>query len=143
MIIEKIGSNAVIAISKQASLQEAARLMKQSNIGAVVVVDNKDQYPIPCGILTDRDIIMHLLSEDINLDKIKVEDIMSRDLFLVDRKQEIRTVIQQMSAKRIRRAPIVDDDGRLIGMVSTDDLVIFLVDQLNDIATLIREQIKS
>lgn len=142
MNIANVCSNRIISIAKEASLVAAAKLMQQNNIGALVVVDNKDHYPIPCGIITDRDITLQLLSLDNNLDTLTVADRMSQDLLLVNHHQEVSVVMQQLCTKGVRRAPVVDDQGKLVGMVSTDDLLILLADQLSTLAALVRRQLK-
>lgn len=138
MSLAELCTNTVISVPKQASLYEAARLMQQYNIGALVVVDNKDQYPVPCGMVTDRDIAIHYTGHN----KMVVSDIMTTDLLLLSKNQHLKSAIKQMLERQVRRAPVVDELGKLTGLVSVDSLIVFLARELQGIANLLQSEHK-
>lgn len=106
-------------LPKTASVLEAARAMRDSHIGDVLVNDNEKIY----GILTDRDIVIRAVAEGKDFDRIKVEDICSHDLTTLEPDDSIEKAVQLMRQHAIRRLPVVEN-GRPIGIVSIGDLAL-------------------
>lgn len=107
-------------LDARASVRSAAELMRESDIGDVVVLEN-DRL---CGILTDRDIVVRVLADGGNPDMVTVGDICSRDLTVLAPTAPIDDAIQLIREKAIRRLPVVDDAGEVLGIVSIGDLAI-------------------
>jgi len=103
-----------------ASVVEAAKLMRDHDIGDVVVIED-DRL---CGILTDRDIVVRGLAQGADPATTKVGDICSRDLTTVTPTTSVAQAIQVMRGKAIRRLPVVEDGGRVVGIVSIGDLAV-------------------
>lgn len=140
MSIRKICTHEVIKAAKSMSIKEVARLMKKNNIGTVVIVENEtDSKPI--GILTDRDLTIKILAEDIESKDVRIGDIMSNDLLILKKHQGINEAIEMMCAKGVRRAPVVDENYNLCGIAVVDDLLLLIADELNSLAKLVRKQI--
>lgn len=96
---------------------------------------------MPVGIITDRDIVIRVVADAINPKEITAGDIMSNNLLILNEYQSIQEAIDMMCAKGVRRAPVVNDAGALIGIISVDDLVLFIVNIVESYGKLIRKQI--
>jgi CBS-domain-containing membrane protein len=101
-------------------VSDAVHVMVAKNYGACVIVD-KDIHPI--GIVSERDLMRKLLDKGLDPKKTKLQDIMSTNLKLGHPEDEIVEWLRQMSNERFRHLPIVDQDGKLIGLVSQGDFV--------------------
>ncbi|MDA8093049.1 MAG: CBS domain-containing protein [Betaproteobacteria bacterium] len=144
MPIGEVCTREVVIVEKSASIQDAAHLMRQYHVGDLVVVaPDAEERRVPVGILTDRDIIVELIAEGVDPAKVVVGDVMSTDLLLVREHDGIWETLQYMRTKGVRRAPVVDAGGGLVGIISADDMLELLADELNALASIIRrEQIK-
>jgi CBS domain-containing protein len=141
MPIGELAIRQVVVASRDTPVLEAAKLMRQYHVGDIVVTDENDGKRFPVGIVTDRDIVLEVMAQEVNASKLSVGDIMSADLITVREYEGVLQTIQLMRAKGARRAPVVDKDGALIGVISADDFIELLADELNELAKLIsREQ---
>ncbi len=132
----------VVIVNKTESVQEAISLMRSEHVGAVVVVDQINDAIIPVGMLTDRDIVVEVLAENIDLQSVNISDVMSFDLLVLPESIDLMDAIKRMRSKGVRRTPIVNDGGALVGIISVDDLLDLLAEQMIDLAKLIsKEQI--
>lgn len=138
-----IGSHckhAVITTAKDTSVYDAAKLMKKHNIGNIVVVD-KTNGGTPIGIFTDRDIAMRIVADEVDPRNLTVGDAMSQDLLVLQEHQHLQEAIDMMCTKKVRRAPIVDKNNKIIGIATVDDLLLLFADELGSLAKLIRGQV--
>ncbi len=133
MNIGEICSRVVLVARRGMPVSEAARLMREHHVGALVVIDQTDGAR-PVGIVTDRDMVVEVLSEDIAPDKLTVGDIMSDDIVNVGAQDGVFETIGLMQGKGVRRVVVVDDADRLIGIVSLDDLLEVLAEELIGLA---------
>ena len=141
MTVGKICNREVIFIHKEASIPEAARLMREYHVGDLVVVREKTGKRVPVGIITDRDIVLEVIAEGVSMDDVSVGDIMSDNLVTARESDGLLETIKVMRAKGIRRLPVVNDDNELVGILSVDDLIDLFSEQIVDLARLIaREQ---
>lgn len=141
MSVSEICIREVVITHKDSSIIEVAKLMRQYHVGDIVVVDSSGDQPIPIGIITDRDIVVELIASNVALDSVTVADVMSYDLITAREQDGIWDTIQRMSAKGIRRMPVVNEQGGLEGILTVDDLLEMLADELTSLAKVtIREQ---
>lgn len=103
------------------TLDEAARLMRDNNCGAVPVVDDNRRL---VGIITDRDITLSALENRTSLGDILVQSAMSTHVAVVHENDDVQEAERQMSRHQVRRVPVVDDGGRVVGMVALADLAL-------------------
>jgi len=142
MTIEKYASRKVVTISEYASLFEAASMMKKENIGAVVIVkDNNNLNPI--GMLTDRDIVTKLIADKASLEDINVKDTITNDLLTISEGDSFESAIEALAKKGVRRAPLVDKNNFLIGLITLDDLLIRIIKNLNSLLNVVEKQVAS
>jgi CBS domain-containing protein len=134
MTIEGIRTREVVTVGRDTSAAEAARLMRYGHVGDVVVVDELDGRRIPCGIVTDRDMVVSVVAKGLNPEMISVGEIMAPELAVGKERDSIARSIDVMREKGIRRLPIVDARGDLVGIVSIDDLFAFLAMEIASLA---------
>jgi len=127
----------VVTIAKRGSLKDAAELMREHHVGDVVVVDDVGGREVPVGILTDRDIVVELVAKGLRLDEVDVGDVMSFELVTSRDDEDVWQVARRMSDKGVRRMPIVDGRGALLGILSADDLLGAAVRYLSDVYRLL------
>lgn len=133
----------VIVVEPQESVRTAVELMRIHHVGDVVVVERSGDIAKPMGILTDRDIVIEILAKDADLTKLAVGDVMSDELQVVDENLQLLDAIKEMRSKGIRRLPVVDGQGDLVGILTVDDVLGLVSEQLTDIVGLIaREQVQ-
>jgi CBS domain-containing protein len=123
-------------------LAEAARSMRDHHVGALVVLDPHDPQRRPQGMLTDRDILRGQIARGADLHCLTVGDVMSRDPLGIRLDTSLEEAIEAMNARAVRRAPVLDASGSLVGIVTLDDLVPAIARELQSLAELIGRQAK-
>jgi CBS domain-containing protein len=140
-LINNLRNRHVVHIHAEASALDAARLMREKHVGDVVVVDGDHGLLRPVGMLTDRDIVTLLVGEDIAPDQVLVKDVMAHNPKVIHPFDEISTAIERMSEAGVRRLPIVDERGSLVGIVTADDIHQILARMQSDLAAISSQQI--
>jgi CBS domain-containing protein len=141
MPIGNIRTREVVVARRDMTVSEAARLMRNHHVGDVVVVDELDGRKVPCGILTDRDIVIGLVAEGLDADTITVSDLMTTEIIVARELDGVADTLEVMRVKAVRRMPIVDALGTLVGIVTADDLLQLLSEEMSALAAMInREQ---
>ena len=121
----------------EASCAQSARVMRDANVGAVVVVEGSK----PLGLVTDRDLAVRVIAEGRDADGVCLREVMSGDPIFLSGRRGVASVITVMRDLAIRRVMVVDDEGDLVGIVAMDDLLINLAIQLGGLAEAIRKEV--
>ena len=142
MNIEDICNRNVVVAPKAEMIVDAAKRMRTSHVGALVVVDARNGRHVPVGVITDRDIVISVVAGDPgHLDTLLVGDVMSSDLVTAKQGESVETALERMHEHGVRRLPVVDDAGALIGILTLDDVLEYLTRQQNELVALVaREQ---
>ena len=140
MPVGEICSRDVVVVQNNESVLEAAKLMRQHHVGDVVVVEERGGVRVPVGLVTDRDLVVEVMATGLDPNVITVGDIMERKLVSVTDTTGIFEAIQYMRGKSVRRLPITDESGGLLGILSLDDLLELLSEELLAITKLVRHQ---
>ena len=140
MSVGIICNREVVIVEGSATIPEAAKLMREYHVGNVVVIEERDGLNYPVGILTDRDIIIELIAKEIDINSVTVGDIMSSEIKLARENDDVTDTIKQMRYKGVRRMPVIDERGALVGIVALDDLIDLLAEQLKGLADLIGKE---
>lgn len=119
MKVEDLMTRNVCTCSPNDSLEQAARLMWESDIGCVVVTDGEKK---PIGMLTDRDIAMAAYTQGVALRDARVESAMAREVLTCAPGASLTEVENTMQKAQIRRVPVVDASGKLTGVVTLGDI---------------------
>lgn len=120
--------------TRKMSIPEVAQLMRQHHVGDLVVVDELDGKRVPVGIVTDRDIVIEIISKSLDFNDFSVGDIMSPQLFSVQEKDGVFETIRLMHTKGVRRIPVVNQEGGLEGIVSADDMLDLMSEEMAELA---------
>ena len=142
MPVGEICNRTVVIAERGNSIEQAAGLMREHHVGDVVVVDERNSRRIPVGVLTDRDIVVEVLAKGIDPRAVSVGDIMSLDLVTASEGDDFVDTIEAMRAKRVRRVPVVGQNGGLVGILAADDMIDPLAETLTDIAKLVHRERK-
>ncbi len=141
MPIGEICVREVIICNRSTDVIEAAELMRRYHVGDLVIVDESGEKRVPVGLITDRDIVTSVIALKIDPTTITVGDLISRDVVVAQEDQGVFETVDRMRAHGIRRMPVVDKEGGLVGIVSVDDLIELLAEELSKVSKLIsREQ---
>lgn len=141
MAIGEVCSREVVFARAGTSVRAAAQLMRENHVGTIVVVKERDGRRVPVGILTDRDIAIAVVAKALDADLLRVEEVTGPELVTVKLTDGVAQTIELMRAKGVRRVPVVDERGALAGIVTADDFVDFLAEELTALARMIsREQ---
>jgi CBS domain-containing protein len=125
------------------ALVDAAREMRRRHVGAIVVVEPASQAAKPVGILTDRDIVCGQLARGADLYCLTVGDVMSTELTTVGEDDDVADVIKRLAMAGVRRAPVVNPVGDLVGVLSFDDVLPVVSAELAGLARLIGSQART
>jgi CBS domain-containing protein len=140
MTVGEICNRDVVIVRREDTILAAAKLMRQHHVGDVVVVDERGGFRLPVGIVTDRDLVIEIMATGLDQKVITAGDIMIEELVTVKESLGVFEAIQYMRAKAIRRLPVVDERGALVGILALDDLLQLLSEELAAIARLVTSQ---
>jgi len=108
------------AVETSASVMDAAEIMRDANIGDVVVLDSGVLY----GILTDRDIVVRVLAEGDDPATVPVGQVCSRELTTISSTASVGDAVRLIREKAVRRLPVVEESGEVVGIVSMGDIAV-------------------
>jgi CBS domain-containing protein len=140
MNIGEVCSREVYIFKAEEPLANAVAEMMKRHIGAIVVVETAPDRVRPLGIVTDRDVIRGQVSLKKDLSSLTLGDVMTSALLTVSETSGVAQAIERMQARRVRRAPVVNDSGDLVGIVSLDDLLPIVAQELGALARLVGDQ---
>lgn len=141
MAVGEICSREVVIARTGETLRVAAQLMREQHVGALAVVEDRGGAVVPVGVLTDRDIVTAVVAKGLDADALLVGEVMSADPVTVRDSDGVSACIAKMREKGVRRMPVVNARGELVGIVSADDFIELLAEELNGLArTIANEQ---
>jgi CBS domain-containing protein len=142
MSIEHICNRNVVVAPKSEMIVDAARRMRTSHVGDLVVVEMRDNRQVPIGIVTDRDIVIGAVAGDPDhINYLLVSDVMSSEGLVTAQEQEtVEAALERMQEHGIRRLPIVDAAGTLVGILTLDDILKYLTAQQSGLVALVARQ---
>ena len=117
MTIEKVMTKSVISVDASMTVNEAAKMMEDAKVGAVIVMENNT----PVGIVTDRDFAVKIVAHAYQI-TTPVKQIMSTPLFSVNSDESVRAAADLMHDRGIRKLPVINDD-KIVGMITASDIV--------------------
>ena len=117
MTIANVMTKSVISIDASMTVNEAAKMMEDAKVGAIIVMENN----VPVGIVTDRDLAVKVVAHAYQITS-PVKQIMSSPLFSINSDESVRTAADLMHERGIRKLPVIDDDN-LVGIITATDIV--------------------
>jgi CBS domain-containing protein len=140
MAVGELCSREVVIAEKSLSVADAARLMRQHHVGDLVVVEDRAGARRPVGIVTDRDIVVEVVAAGVDPDSLVVGDIMGPEVASVREAEGVFEALRYMRDKGVRRLPIVDREGVLVGILTLDDLLSLLAEEMTELAKLVTHE---
>jgi CBS domain-containing protein len=117
-------------VGHQTTVREVARLMKEKDVGCVLV---QNPAGLPIGIITDRDLVLRCLANGVSADKARAQEVMTAAVATVREDSGLFDCIRTMHDARVRRLPVVDSNGKPVGIISFGDLLGILSQELGSL----------
>ncbi|MBH9551877.1 CBS domain-containing protein [Inhella gelatinilytica] len=137
--LKDLSSGIVMSAVPETSASQAAQLMRQQHVGSLVVVDPASPDGRALGVLTDRDLVLAVLAEELDPKVMTVGDLMSTEVVSLPQACGLLDAIAAMRAHKLRRVLVEDDAGRVVGVVSLEDVIEGLASELTQLALALRE----
>lgn len=128
--------NAVVA-DENSDVLMAAQLMRQHHVSTIIIVSNKVSGKKPIGIISDQDLVFKVLAENRSVNDITLHDVMTMDMVCIRDDYEIIDTIHLMCLEGIRSAPVIDENGNLVGVLTMDNLFEILADEISNYVKII------
>lgn len=144
MIVSEICRRSPVTIEAHEGLENAARLMRERHIGYLIVVEAQPPHeaPRPIGVLTDRDIVVGVLAKGADARLLKVGDVMTRQPVTVSEGASLNSALTDMRRVGVRRVPVVQAAGQLVGILSLDEVLEAVAQQLLGVIGSIRTEVR-
>lgn len=139
MRVGKYATHEVVTTDPRATVFQAATLMRERHVGDLIVVKSQDNL-VPVGIITDRDIIISVVSQGLKPEQTAVADVMTSPVVVVNSEDQLTDALRTMSDAGVRRAPVIDERGLLRGIVAMDDLISVIAAEIARVTRLIRRE---
>jgi CBS domain-containing protein len=130
----------VVTVDRDMPITDCAKLMHDEHVGSLVVIDMKGGRKVPVGMLTDRDIAIEVVAFEVAADALTAGDIMSGAPATARDGDDLVAVLATMRGRGVRRLPVVDADGALVGIVSADNLWEVLAEEVDGLVRVIRAE---
>ena len=134
MPVGEICNREVVVAERTTTIVEAARLMRRYHVGDLVVVDEVQGRRVPVGMVTDRDLVVEVIAREQPFASCTVSAVMSATVVCVPETAGVIEAIQLMRSHGVRRVPVVDAGGALVGILAADDLLDLLAEELSALA---------
>jgi len=139
--IGEICNREVVFARANESVLSAALLMREHHVGSLVVIEESAGRRVPIGILTDRDIAVGIVALGLDPEATLVGAVMSPEVVVEREDAGVAETVALMRQKGLRRLPVVDRAGGLVGLIAADDLLELLAEEMSGLAAIVaREQ---
>lgn len=118
-----VASKNVETCANNATILQAAELMRNEHVGDLVVVEYRSGKAYPIGIITDRDIVIEVMAMQLDPSAVTVGDVMSRKLIIANEAEDLELALERMRGAGVRRVPLVNTQGILVGIITIDDII--------------------
>ena len=145
MLVSEICRRNPVTIRAAEELATAAARMRERHIGYLIVVEPYPPHaaPRPVGVLTDRDIVVGVLAQGADMRLVKVGDVMTRDPVVVCEDRSLNTALAEMRRIGVRRIPVVDTIGQLVGVLALDEVLDAVAQELLGVIGSIRTELRT
>ena len=136
--LESLASKIVVTANPDTTAARAAQLMREHHVGSLVVVDAKTGDGKAIGIVTDRDLVLAVMAEELDPALFTVGDIMSTDLVTVPASADLIDATRLLHERRVRRLIVTDDAGRVVGLATLEDILESLTREFGELVFALR-----
>lgn len=141
MNVGELCNREVVICTPDMPLLEAARRMRAHHVGDLIVVEGSDGHNEPVGVITDRDLVVDAFAVSPgSLEVLDVKDVMTAELVTSREDEDVASVLRRMRSFGIRRMPVVDEHGGLQGILTYDDILEWMVEELEDLVGVARSE---
>jgi CBS domain-containing protein len=137
MPISDICNTKVISVEKDASVLQVARLMRERSVGCVVVTEEIKGKHIPAGIITDRDLVLEVMAAEADPNQLSAGDIVVHSAIVAEETDGVWETLHRMRSHGVRRLPVVDADGALTSIISADDIIELIAEEMRELSKMI------
>ena len=130
MSLQKFCERPVVTIAPEQTIIEACQLLREMNLGCLVVEEEGKL----CGILTDRDIALKVTEARKDPEQTKVQEVMTPNPARISVDKSLHELTALMHSHHVRRVPIVDGGDKVMGLVTLDDLLVLLSEEISDLS---------
>ena len=138
MSLKELMTEDVTYLPSTATVLDAAKFMTSMNVGSVIVADGES----PSGLITDRDIVAKVIALGKDSSTTKIGEVMVSPVVTISEDKDIIDATKLMSTHGIRRLPITDAKGNLAGVISLDDVLLFLSEEMGNVATTLKKELE-
>ena len=132
----------VVITEQDTSITQAAMLMWEFHVGSLVVVQKRDEVNLPVGIVTDRDLVIEVIAQQVPVESATLNDVMSRNLVSVGEQETLIDTLQLMLKRGVRRVLVVDGQGSLQGILTADDAIELMAESMSDLSKVVSQELK-
>jgi CBS domain-containing protein len=143
MTIEGICRREIVFASLKDSVATAARLMREHDVGSLVITDDEDAKHIPVGIITDRDIAVAVVALGLDAETLACGDAMGDEFVSVPETASIAETIHLMRHKGVRRLALLDASGALVALISADDMLLLSEEDSRAASMVLRPEVRA
>ena len=133
MRIGELCTRSVVTCPRDANGLEIAQKMRAHHVGDVVVIDASGPLTRPIGVITDRDLVVEVMAQAVDPRSLRADDLIVDDVATACESELVHDAIWHMRRRGLRRLPIVDSAGQLVGILTADDVARFLAEHLVDL----------
>jgi CBS domain-containing protein len=140
MLLKEICTTDVVFCGRDISVLQAAQIMRKKHIGNLVIVDDATEGCNPIGLITDRDIVVKVLGNELDPQLTKVGAVMRTPLVIARETEDTSQAVSRMRANGVRRLPVTGAGGELVGIVTLDDLLKQLAQDANALLDIVAKE---
>ena len=142
MTIGEICTREVVYVGINESVADAARLMREHHVGSLVVLQPAQVGGKPVGVITDRDIVVGIVALSLDPEATPVEAVMRPSVACIREDEGLGRAVALMKQEGVRRLPVVDAKGALVGIVSADDLLELVAEEMSGLAAMVGREFR-
>ncbi|AUH73064.1 CBS domain-containing protein [Legionella sainthelensi] len=140
MIVGEYCNRDVVVINCNESVKNAAELMRQYHVGDLVLLEEQKNKKAPIGIVTDRDLVIEVMAAGIAPESLLIKDIITEPFSSVFENDNLLDALELMHSKKIRRLPVINNDKTLVGIITLDDFIEILTENMAKVVDVIKLQ---
>lgn len=141
MAVGELCTRDVVVARPEEPVEVLAQLMRHFHVGDVVIIEEHDEDRIPLGIVTDRDLVVEVLAEGVDPRTLTASDLIAGELVTVADNEDALAATELMRRKGVRRLVVVDSRCNLVGVLTADDVLDTLAEEMGNLAALLPREI--
>jgi predicted transcriptional regulator len=142
MRVDRIYTRRVVRTTKSSTLEQAADLMRRYHVGALIVAEDPPDDADAIGVLTDRDIVIQAVARGFDIRSVRVGDLMTPTVGVIPEHADLHDALEAMRSAGVRRLAVTGRDGRMVGMLSMDDVIDGLAADFSSLAGMLKTEVE-